>query len=228
LFNKAENPSNPYEGITAFIYSSRNIEFRLSSNEQLVVEDAVTSWATANHLAFVRRGNVLELYVNGVQKGTLTVAQYLNVNNAAPFRIGGNHAVHTDQSLMGVGIWNIDAKTRAMSSAEIAQVMSGHREPSMTCNAGFEVVPLPYTQTIDFPQAGVAKHAIFVKSSTVSAVQFTGITYNIYRNVNIDGQVIWGTEITHSPLFQLNWTGHTTGTYREIIEHPMASIFTSP
>jgi len=131
LFIKSANANAPYEGVSAFIFYSRKIEFRLSgiAGEILNVDSAVTSWAIANHLAFVRRGNALELHVNGVLKGSISVSQHLNINNAAPFRIGGNHVVPQFQSLIGVGIWNFDAKTRAMSSAEILQAMSAHRAP---------------------------------------------------------------------------------------------------
>ena len=76
-----------------------------------------------------------------------------------------------------------------------------------TCGTGFEAEPTTFstTQMIDFPAITDVptcdssksnptvqfKHAIFVKSSTISDIQFTGIGYNVNRNVNLNGHVVW-------------------------------------
>ena len=90
----------------------------------------MSSWTVPNHLAFVRTGNTLQLYVNGELRGSKTVTLHLNVNNDAPFRIGGNHESGTDQSLIGVTLWELEAETRALDAAAVLEhdgLVSFHR-----------------------------------------------------------------------------------------------------
>jgi hypothetical protein len=122
VFIKAENPNNPYEGITLFVdYRTPGVacfrttyDYEMFSNSNNLNNDA---W---RHFVLVRQNGILKIFING----SLDNSQNLpitNVSNNANIFLGRNHIYPTHQNFLGK-MDNVRIYNRALSDAEIQEL----------------------------------------------------------------------------------------------------------
>jgi len=112
---------SPWDGFTLFVDepSSGNVQFRTSA---LATTQLNTTGLSLNNdvwyqFAAIREGDQLKLYVDGLLKGTKTVA-ITNISNDQPLWIGVNHESTTSQNYNG-SLDDIRIYNRALSADEI-------------------------------------------------------------------------------------------------------------
>lgn len=113
LFMKQDDFPDPYPGLQVFLFDSGDVRFRFAGTSELGNDNQVAlsgGWVAGNSvgLLFIRRGNILEIYVDGVLSSTHTHANIgtFDVSNTADLLIG-THAADLGGYSLNADVTNV-------------------------------------------------------------------------------------------------------------------------
>jgi hypothetical protein len=147
IFVKAENPVNPFEGLTVFAdYPSEgSISFRQEWNDILFTAPQNLNDLTWRHFVFQRSGNQLLIFINAQLVINSTVS-ILDVSNNAPIRLGVNHIFNDAQNYYGL-MDDLRVYNRALSASEILMLFEYNSAPISTAYQ-LKLFPNPLTGSL--------------------------------------------------------------------------------
>ena len=198
IFIKAENPVNPFEGLTVFVdYPSNGaISLRQEWNDILYTAPQNLNDLTWRHFVFQRSGDQLLIFINAELVVNRTVA-ILDMSNNAPIRLGVNHIFNDAQNYSGL-MDDMHVYNRALSATEIRMLFE-YKSPPISTAYKLKLFPNPL----------LSGSLLKIEASEKVKIE----TVNL---LDISGRRVWKQKFTStdaSTLFSLTLPNLSKGSY---------------